>query len=162
MIGNTLSNVFKNEIILSIFITFFVYHNSLSKYFIKICVEFYFSYLLCYNIFKYKVSSGIMNGGGVRSDIPIGEFTYGDLIKIYPFENVTTILKMDKSQYDTFTTSSGMYIVKDDIPSTTDGYYYVVTNDYSGYKANYTSLFAYDDYLIRDIISSNLKIRGYY
>ena len=25
-----------------------------SKYFIKICVEFYFSYLLCYNIFKYK------------------------------------------------------------------------------------------------------------
>ena len=114
------------------------------------------------NIFKYKVSSGIMNGGGVRSDIPIGEFTYGDLIKIYPFENVTTILKMDKSQYDTFTTSSGMYIVKDDIASETDGYYYVVTNDYSGYKANYTSLFAYDDYLIRDIVSSNLKIRGYY
>ena len=23
-------------------------------------------------------------------------------------------------------------------------------------------LFAYDDYLIRDIVSSNLKIRGYY
>ena len=69
---------------------------------------------------------------------------------------------MDKSQYDTFTTSSGMYIVKDDIASETDGYYYVVTNDYSGYKANYTSLFAYDDYLIRDIVSSNLKIRGYY
>ena len=35
MIGNTLSNVFKNGIILSIFITFFVYHNSLSKYFNK-------------------------------------------------------------------------------------------------------------------------------
>ncbi len=112
--------------------------------------------------FKYHVSAGLMNNGGIRSNIPVGDFTYGDLIKIYPFENVTTLLKMTSSQYETFTSSSGSYVVKDDIPVATDGYYYVVTNDYSGYKANYTDIIPFNDFLIRDIVSENLKTNGYY
>lgn len=41
---------------------------------------------------KTNAQIGLINGGGVRSDIVSGEITYGDIIKVMPFGNMIAIV----------------------------------------------------------------------
>jgi len=45
-----------------------------------------------------KMDVGIMNVGGLRSDLDKGDITIGTMFRIYPFENTLTILKL-KGEY---------------------------------------------------------------
>ena len=46
----------------------------------------------------YRAVSGadiaIVNGGGIRDDIPAGDITYGRLIEVYPFDNELTVVEV--------------------------------------------------------------------
>ena len=49
-------------------------------------------------IYGKKMDVGIMNFGGLRSDLDKGDVTLGTLFRIYPFENTVTILEI-KGKY---------------------------------------------------------------
>jgi len=40
----------------------------------------------------------VMNSGGIRSDLPAGQLTYGDIFAISPFDNYPTVLTMTGAQ----------------------------------------------------------------
>ncbi len=44
---------------------------------------------LCADAFRYEAGADIalMNGGGIRTDLPAGDITYGDIINLMPFGN---------------------------------------------------------------------------
>lgn len=44
---------------------------------------------LCADAFRYEAGADIalINGGGIRTDIPAGDITYGDIINLMPFGN---------------------------------------------------------------------------
>ena len=66
----------------------------LSNFFTDACKEIASQYL------NEKVDISIMNMGGIRTDMPQGNITVGDIFRIMPFENELTILwlKGDKLQ----------------------------------------------------------------
>ena len=114
--------------------------------------------------FDYHINAGIINSGGVRSDIAPGQFTYGDLIKVYPFENALTIMEMDSSDFEFYkSTTVGYTYIVDEV--NTKGKYYIATNDYFAYLQlehhKNIKLYPYTNYLIRDIVSDYLKEKGY-
>ena len=41
---------------------------------------------------------GIMNAGGIRTNIPAGEITYGTLLNVQPFQNSYTVVKVTGQQ----------------------------------------------------------------
>ncbi|MDR2084681.1 MAG: 5'-nucleotidase C-terminal domain-containing protein [Bacteroidales bacterium] len=45
-------------------------------------------------IFDTKVDMGLMNRGGLRTSLPQGEITLGDIFKVFPFENHVTIVEI--------------------------------------------------------------------
>lgn len=113
----------------------------------------------------YTVSLGAINAGeGVRSDVPIGDFTYGDLIKVYPFENTLCILKINPSDY-MFRYYSNNSLIKatynDEMTPVVndDGYVYIATIDYIAYQIGYPKeeLFSYPELTCRDIVADNLR-----
>ena len=113
----------------------------------------------------YIASLGAINAGeGVRSDILEGEFTYGDLIKVYPFENTLCVLKINPSDY-MFRYYSNNSLIKATYNNQTspvindDGFVYVATIDYIAYQVGYpkVELFSYSELTCRDIVANNLK-----
>ena len=50
---------------------------------------------LCADAFRAVVESdiGIMNGGGIRSSLPIRDITYNDCLTVMPFNNMITMIK---------------------------------------------------------------------
>ena len=44
---------------------------------------------LCADAFRYILDADVamINGGGIRADIPIGEFTFNDIAKVFPYGN---------------------------------------------------------------------------
>ena len=117
---------------------------------------------------EYDVSMGCINsGGGVRDNILPGEFTYGDLIKVYPFENVLAVLKIKPEDYGSYYSRSGLlkyYHDDTDEPIiNSDGYVYIATIDYVAYQNNYTKeeIIPFETTLCRDIVATNLKTNGY-
>lgn len=130
-----------------------------------------FGYFAAYSLRNYATNtkpmipciSGALNYGGIRSDIPVGEFTYGDLIKVYPFENTLTLLRFDKiNSYNQFK-NSGVLINSSSETLTHNNSYYVATIDYvaygsSGKNANElidTGIFC------KDIVKEYLLKEGY-
>lgn len=114
----------------------------------------------------YDVSMGAINsGGGVRSNVLAGEFTYGDLIKVYPFENALCILQIDPSNYYRFYyTGTGLYksfeVEDSQLPIINDdGFSYVATVDYVAYQDSYPKekIIPFEDVLCRDIVATQLK-----
>lgn len=114
----------------------------------------------------YTVSLGAINAGeGVRSDVPSGVFTYGDLIKVYPFENTLCILKINPSDY-MFRYYSNNSLIKatynDQMTPVVneDGYVYIATIDYIAYQIGYPKeeLFSYPELTCRDIVAENLRV----
>lgn len=132
-----------------------------------------FGEYIAYSLAKYvneetlldtnKVSLGLINTGGVRSDLSEGTFTYGDLIKIYPFENVLCVLKVDSSDYDYYAGSSSYYNYIDEYYEDNEGYCYIATVDYVAYqKGNVKEeIIAFEEYTCRDIVANILKEEGY-
>ena len=117
---------------------------------------------------EYDVSMGCINsGGGVRDNILPGEFTYGDLIKVYPFENVLTVLKIKPEDYGSYYSRSGLlkyYHDDTDEPIiNSDGYVYIATIDYVAYQDSYIKeeIIPFETTLCRDIVATNLKTNGY-
>lgn len=110
---------------------------------------------------KLPIDNGIINNGGVRSNISEGEFTYGDLIKVYPFENKLYILEFDNYySYKSFI-SSKQNVVPSDTNQNESGKYYVATIDYVALQSyGYSKLIPTDDFA-RDIVADNLKNNGY-
>ena len=110
----------------------------------------------------------INNSGGVRDNIPAGEFTYGDLIRAYPFENVFCVLKIDPSDYNlSYFSKTGLYKAFKEEGSlepiiNADGYSYIATIDYVAYQDSYPKIEIIDsDILCRDIVSNYLLEHGF-
>jgi len=61
---------------------------------------------LCADAFRYVLGNGsgkpadigLCNGGGIRAPIAKGDITYGDLIAVYPFNNVGCVIKATGQQ----------------------------------------------------------------
>lgn len=55
---------------------------------------------LCADAFRAKTKAdiAIINGGGVRANIPVGDITYGDIIDVQPFGNSLCIIKATGQQ----------------------------------------------------------------
>lgn len=112
---------------------------------------------------KIDVIMGSINSGGIRSNISKGEFTYGDLIKVYPFENTLCILKINKNKLNIVKSNLGItYSVPDS--SDIDGYYYVATIDYVAYgksvRNNVEEIITTGE-MCRDVVSEYLLNYGY-
>jgi 5'-nucleotidase len=45
---------------------------------------------------------GIVNGGGIRGNLPQGKITYGDVFEVLPFENKVAVLRMTGKQLKAF------------------------------------------------------------
>lgn len=128
----------------------------------------YISYSLLNYVNDKKIIEGvmasisIMNKGGVRDSIPSGEFTYGDLIKIYPFENALCILEVSKEDFNYYNSTTGYYKYTGD-PVLIDGVYYIATIDYVAYKSNVpkNNIISFPKITCRDIVAETLKTKGY-
>jgi len=49
----------------------------------------------CADAYRYvaKADIALVNGGGVRADLPVGEITYGDLFAVHPFGNTLCVVE---------------------------------------------------------------------
>lgn len=131
-----------------------------------------FGEFVAYSLLKYSndekilndnlISLGIVNSGGIRTYISSGEFTYGDLIKAYPFENALCVLKVTSSQYSTFTSSNNYMYQNNEIYEDSDGYRYIATVDYLAYQDYYekVGIYEFKDNTCRDIVKEVLKKEG--
>ncbi len=130
-----------------------------------------FARFISYSLMNYATNneninipcdSGSINSGGIRSDIVKGEFTYGDLIKIYPFENTLCLMKFDPSMYNMFLNGQEN-VVRSNPPTSYKGKFYLATIDYVAYK-NTSSLaeeIIETNILARDVVKETLKTIGY-
>ena len=55
---------------------------------------------LCLQQFSESADICIMNSGGLRSTIPKGKITRGDVYKLMPFENELVILELNKTDFE--------------------------------------------------------------
>lgn len=55
---------------------------------------------LCADAYRYvsKADIAVVNGGGVRVDIPAGDITYNDIIKVHPFGNEMCVIEATGQQ----------------------------------------------------------------
>lgn len=107
-------------------------------------------------------TEAFMNSGGIRDEIQPGEFTYGDLLRVYPFENVLCILKVTNSNYDIMPNPGYSYEIEN--PKENE-FSYIATIDYVAYQSSYQLM---SEEVIstlitaRDIVANELKTNGYY
>ena len=114
-------------------------------------------------------SMGAINsGGGVRDNVSEGAFTYGDLIRVYPFENTLSILKVTPEIYQkSYISQTGLYKVFENDNNETvineDGFCYIATIDYVAYKSTYPKedIIDYSSISCRDIVANTLKTEGF-
>lgn len=54
----------------------------------------------CADAFRYALGAdiGIMNGGGIRSDVAAGDLTYNDMISVFPFGNYGCVIEVTGQQ----------------------------------------------------------------
>ena len=97
-----------------------------------------------------------------------GDFTYGDLIRVYPFENVFCLLKIQPEDYRFYYSSSGLYksYYNENSPDpyiNSDGFAYIATIDYIAYQETRPKeeIINNGNILCRDIIAQNLINNGY-
>lgn len=112
---------------------------------------------------KILCDGGMVNSGGIRSNIAEGEFTYGDLIKVYPFENTLCILKINEAIYPSFIRNASN-LVRSETENNIDGYYYVATIDYVAYSVStrtYCEEIIEVDVTARDVVAEYLLNEGY-
>lgn len=110
---------------------------------------------------KLPIDSAFINSGGIRDNISKGEFTYGDLIRIYPFENKLAILEFDDYRmYEAFI-SSKSNVIRNDSLASENNKYYCATIDYVALSSyGYSNMFLLDDFA-RDIVAEVLKYEGF-
>ena len=55
---------------------------------------------LCADAYRVVLDAdvGLMNGGGIRTDIPAGDITYGDIISVCPFNNQAASIRITGQQ----------------------------------------------------------------
>lgn len=114
-------------------------------------------------------SMGAINsGGGVRDNVSEGAFTYGDLIRVYPFENTLSILKVTPEIYEkSYVSQTGLYKVFENDNNepviNEDGFCYIATIDYVAYKSTYPKedIIDYSSISCRDIVANTLKTEGF-
>lgn len=110
---------------------------------------------------KLPIDSAFINSGGVRDTIEKGEFSYGDLIRIYPFENKIAIIEFDKYLTYQAYISNKANLVRNDPILSDNGKYYVATIDYVALESyGYSNMILLDEFA-RDIVASTLKDKGY-
>lgn len=111
---------------------------------------------------KLPIDSAFINSGGVRDNVAIGEFTYGDLLRVYPFENKVAILEFDDyTMYNAFISTKSNVVRNDPIISSKEGKYYCATIDYVALSSyGYSNTYYLDDFA-RDVVAFNLKNNGY-
>lgn len=117
------------------------------------------------NEFEKVVSLGCINFNGVRNIVPEGKFTYGDLIKVYPFENTFSLLKIEEKDYSYYRANSGFYRYYDGLLPVLDkdGFVYIATIDYIAFKSASpkVEMKNYSNILCRDVIKNILLNEGY-
>lgn len=54
----------------------------------------------CADAFRFVTGAeiAIVNGGGVRCDVPKGDLTYGDIISLHPFANMVSVVEVSGQQ----------------------------------------------------------------
>lgn len=132
-----------------------------------------FGQYIAYSLLKYvndekilgtdKASLGMINTGGIRSNVTAGTFTYGDLIKIYPFENVLCVMKIKESNFNYYASNTGLYRYSNDDLYVNNGYCYLATVDYVAYQKTYSKeeILTFEEITCRDIVANILKKEGY-
>ena len=132
-----------------------------------------FGQYIAYSLLKYvndekilgtdKASLGMINTGGIRSNVSAGTFTYGDLIKIYPFENVLCVMKIKESNFNYYASNTGLYRYSNDDLYVNNGYCYLATVDYVAYQKTYSKeeILTFEEITCRDIVANILKKEGY-
>ncbi len=131
-----------------------------------------FARFISYSLMKYATNnediaipcdSGSVNSGGIRSNIVAGDFTYGDLLKVYPFENMLCLMKFDPSLYSMFLNGQEN-VVRANPPVTHNNKFYLATIDYVAYKPGSSSLaeeVITTNVLARNIVAETLKTEGF-
>ena len=128
-----------------------------------------FSRFVAYSLKEYAtnisprlaIDSAFINNGGIRDNISNGEFTYGDLIRIYPFENKLAILEFDDYRLYEAYIGSKSNVVRNETIVSVDNKFYCATIDYVALSAyGYSNMILLDDFA-RDIVASILKDEGF-
>ncbi|MDD2203937.1 MAG: 5'-nucleotidase [Bacteroidales bacterium] len=128
--------------------------------------------------FAKPVDMGLLNRGGIRTNIPQGNITYGNVFSAFPFDNYLTIITLSgkdiKAMFDAFAQSSPQCISRAKVeienkkvksvlingkPLDENKYYNVATinylaegKDFLSMLANYTHCDS-SDYRVREAIS---------
>lgn len=78
--------------------------------------------------FKHKPRLATHNTGGIRNQVYAGNFTYKDLIKVFPFENALVIQKCTDNQNRSIKNNTSIRYYEDtEVTKESDGYWYNVS-----------------------------------
>ena len=130
------------------------------------------------------IDIGAVNYGGFRTPIYQGEVTMGDLVTVYPFDNVIKTSRMTGQQitefyldypydvaFDDELTTDGYVVFINDVPLDPDKYYVVGAVDYIFDKQDFDFLDGLDitnteqymrDLLVMDLLNSNNSFNPYH
>ncbi|MDE6930103.1 MAG: bifunctional metallophosphatase/5'-nucleotidase [Lachnospiraceae bacterium] len=77
---------------------------------------------LCADAFRYQLGSdiGLMNGGGIRDNIAVGNITYNDTLKVFPFGNMGCVIEVTGQQI-----KDALEMAAKDCPQETGGFLHV-------------------------------------
>ena len=77
---------------------------------------------LCADAYRWALDAdiGLINGGGIRADIPAGDITYGQIISVHPFNNQATSVRVTGQQL-----LNALEMGARDIPNESGGFLHV-------------------------------------
>lgn len=77
---------------------------------------------LCADAFRYQLGAdiGLMNGGGVRDSIAVGNITYNDTLKVFPFGNMGCVVEATGQQI-----KDALEMASKDCPQESGGFLHV-------------------------------------
>ena len=84
------------------------------------------------DIYGHKIQYACINNGGTRDILKAGKITYGNIIKVLPFDNVVEVVKLTKTQLDSYLSDSSSVTAfkSGEIIPDSDGYYYIGSINY--------------------------------
>lgn len=131
---------------------------SLLNYALKSMYDYFNAHL---EIFKEEINMSFMNSGGIRSSAQPGVFTYGDLIKVIPFDNALCVAKVTQSQYRSAKFNAHYEGKTPDFENSE--FVYIGGIDYVATKDTFQKeeLYMYNDQLLRDVVAENIRLNGY-
>ena len=105
------------------------------------------------DLYGIEVTVGVHNTGGVRDSAQRGDFTYSDLIRVFPFSNTLVLFNVTREEY--YNVIDSNYSVIKEAPTFTNGVATIGTINYVAeyYGTNFTDT----GILIQDVIEEYLS-----